>query len=57
MNNFISNELLTINEIAKILKISRSKAYSLTKEKGFPLIRIGKCIRVKEKDLQKWLHI
>lgn len=57
MNNFISNELLTINEVAKILKISRSKAYSLTKEKGFPLIRIGKCIRVKEKDLQKWLHI
>lgn len=58
MNNFIyNNDLLTVNEMAKILRVSRSKAYALTKEKGFPLIRIGKCIRVKEKDLYKWLHI
>ncbi len=58
MNNFISNnELLTINEVAKMLKISRSKAYSLTHEKDFPKIKIGKCIRVNKKSLLEWLHI
>lgn len=57
MDNSNTNELLTMNEVAKILKISRTKAYSLTQESDFPIIRIGKCIRVKEKDLYKWLHI
>jgi len=51
------NELITVPELAKFLKISRSKAYSLVNEKRFPIIRIGKCIRIKQKDLQKWLHI
>lgn len=51
------DEILSINEVAKFLKISRSKAYALTHEKGFPKIKIGKCVRVKQKDLLKWLHI
>ncbi len=50
-------EILTIPEISKLLKISRSKAYALTKEEGFPLIRIGKSIRVIKSELFKWLHI
>jgi len=49
-------ELLTIEEIEKLLRISRSKAYSLTKEKGFPIIKIGKCIRVEKNLLLRWLH-
>lgn len=57
MDNSNTSELLTMNEVAKILKISRSKAYSLTQQNDFPMIKIGKCIRVKEKDLYKWLHI
>lgn len=40
------NELLTIKEIIKMLKISRSKAYELVKIKNFPIIKIGKSIRV-----------
>ena len=43
--------------MAKLLKISRSKAYSLTKEKGFPIIKIGKSIRILKNELYKWLHI
>ena len=57
MSNFVTSELLTIGEITKILKISRSKAYSLTHEKNFPIVKIGKCIRVKKEDLYKWLDI
>lgn len=51
------SDLLTVVEMAKLLKISRSKAYSLTKEKNFPIIKIGKSIRVLKNELYKWLHI
>jgi len=50
-------EILTIPEISKLLKISRSKAYALTKEQGFPIIRMGKSIRVIKSELLNWLHI
>ena len=51
------NNLITVLEMANMLKISRSKAYSLIKEKDFPLVKIGKCIRIKKDELLKWLHI
>lgn len=50
------DRLLTILDMAKLLKISRSKAYSLIKNSTFPIIRIGKCIRISEKELKNWLH-
>lgn len=51
------NNLITVQEMAKILKISRSKAYELIKDKTFPIIKIGKCIRINKVQLFKWLHI
>ena len=51
------NDLLTVMEMANLLKISRSKAYALTKEKDFPIIKIGKSIRVLKNELYKWLNI
>lgn len=51
------NNLLTVPEMARMLKISRSKAYSLIKEKGFPIIKIGKCIRISPKSVLNWLNI
>lgn len=51
------SDLLTVLDMAKLLKISRSKAYSITKEKNFPLIKIGKCIRIKKEELFKYLNI
>lgn len=51
------SDLLTVMEMAKLLKISRSKAYSLIKEKNFPLIKIGKSIRIIKNELYKWLNI
>ena len=49
-------ELLTIEELGGLLKISRSKAYSLIKEKDFPIIKIGRCIRVEKSLLLSWLQ-
>ena len=51
------NELITVIEMAEILKISRSKAYSLIKQVGFPIIRIGKCVRIPRKAMLQWLNI
>ena len=58
MNNLENvNDLITFPEMAKLLKISRSKAYSLIKQVDFPIIRIGKCIRVSRNSLEQWLNI
>ena len=51
----MNKNLITIMEMADLLNISRSKAYSLTKEKDFPIIRIGKLIRVNKEKLFNWL--
>jgi excisionase family DNA binding protein len=50
------NDLLTVPEMAKMLKISRSKAYALVKEKDFPIIKIGKCIRISQEKVLSWLN-
>jgi len=49
-------DLITIEEMGELLKLSRSKAYQLTKQKDFPIIKIGKCIRVEKYLLFKWLY-
>lgn len=48
--------LLTVEEMAKILRIGRSSAYELCKQKEFPVIRIGKNIRIPEKALLDWVE-
>jgi len=53
----ITMELLTIEEMRILLKISRSKAYMLIKQGGFPIVRIGKCIRIDKNQLLNWLQI
>lgn len=56
MSNITENDtLLTLNEVAKILKIGRAKAYELPKIVGFPAIKIGRQYRVLYSDLIQWL--
>lgn len=50
------NDLMTVAEMARMLKISRSKSYDLIKQGGFPIIKIGKCIRINKKSLLSWLN-
>lgn len=52
----MNNNLITVMEMADLLKISRSKAYSLIKEKNFPIIRMGKLIRINKEKLLTWLY-
>jgi excisionase family DNA binding protein len=47
--------ILTAKHIAEIMQISKTVAYDLMEHKGFPLIRIGRCKRVKKEDFFNWL--
>lgn len=49
------NELLTVQDLQKLLKISRSKAYELANTPDFPTLRIGKVIRIPKDQLQEWI--
>lgn len=55
MTNYDLN-FITVPEMAKILKISRTKAYELVNDNLFPVVKIGKCIRIKYNELEKWLN-
>ena len=48
-------EVLTVNELAKLLSISRPTANKLIKEEGFPSFRIGRSIRINRRMLQEWM--
>jgi excisionase family DNA binding protein len=52
-------ELLTIDEMAALLKVHPSWLYSRTRETGegtIPRIKIGKYIRFKESDVMAWIN-
>lgn len=44
-----------VEEIAEILNIGRTSAYTLVKEGHFKVVRIGHAIRVSKKSFDEWL--
>jgi excisionase family DNA binding protein len=48
--------ILTVEDIAHILKIGKSKAYNLLKSEGFPVIKIGRQLRVSSTAFQDWIN-
>lgn len=49
------SEILTIPEVAKYLKLSKSKTYALVQRREIPHIKVGKNVRVRMADLERWL--
>ncbi len=49
------NKLLTVNEVAEILRVSNMTVYRLVKSGQIPAIRVGKNYRIKESDVNKYL--
>ena len=47
--------LLTVEELARTLRISRTMAYELVNRRDFPAVRIGRVIRVPRDALLRWL--
>ena len=48
--------VMTVPQVAEYLQISKSKIYLMIKRGEIPYIRIGKCVRIMESDLDEWLE-
>lgn len=48
--------LLTVEELTRTLRISRTMAYELVNRRDFPAIHIGRAIRVPREALFQWLE-
>lgn len=48
--------VLTVNDIARIMKIGRNKAYEVFNMRDFPSFSIGRLLRVYESDFIRWLN-
>ena len=51
----MTETIYTIPEVAKYLKISQSKVYYMVQRGQIPHVRIGKNVRITERDLLAWL--
>lgn len=49
-------KLLTVPEVAKILRVSRSAAYSLVRVRELPAVRIGRSLRVRPETLERFIR-
>lgn len=58
-----SDEILTIDELAKMLKVDPAKVYEITRKRfsrrrGFPLpkFRVGRELRFRRRDVEQWIE-
>lgn len=52
----MEEKLLKPAEVADILQVSRAKAYQLMQREEIPTVRIGKLVRVRRADLERYIH-
>lgn len=51
----LHEELLTIPEAAKILRVPDSWLYAATKRGTFPCVRNGRYVRIRRQDVRDWI--
>ena len=54
-SNVANERVYTVEEIAKLARISRTGAYELIKKEYFPVIRVGSLIRILKEPFDAWL--
>jgi excisionase family DNA binding protein len=52
----MDERLLKGNEVAALLRISRSYAYQLMRQGEIPTLRFGRSVRVRERDLNAYIN-
>lgn len=52
----LEDPILSIPEVARYLKISKSKIYSLVSKEEIPHLKIGRNVRIRRQDLQAWME-
>lgn len=48
--------MLSVQEIAKVLGISKTSAYELVRSKGFPVLKIGSRLVVQKEKFREWVE-
>lgn len=46
----------SVQEVAKILQVSRSKAYQLCDGKEFKILKLGRLVRISKHSFDEWLE-
>ena len=49
-------EFYTVQDLMRIFRISKNTAYSLIHSPGFPLVKVGKTLRVPAGALEEYLY-
>lgn len=52
----VEPEILTIREVAQLLRVSVSTIYKLARDRHIPASKIGKHWRFSRRDLDEWVH-
>jgi excisionase family DNA binding protein len=52
---FTEARLLTVNEVADLLRVSRMTVYRLIKTGEMPALRVGRSYRLREEDIHSYL--
>jgi excisionase family DNA binding protein len=50
-----TTELLTIADVARILKVSESTVWRLKQQRRIPFLKVGGCVRISNEDLKSYL--
>jgi excisionase family DNA binding protein len=51
-----AEELLTVEQVQELLKVGRTFAYSLIRSGELPSYRVGRLVRVRRRDMERWLE-
>lgn len=51
-----SLRLLSVSELATLLRCGRTKAYELVNSGQLPVVRIGRSVRIPAAGLYEWIH-
>lgn len=52
----MTDQILTLKEVAEYLKLTEKTAYRLAAEKKLPGFKVGGSWRFKKADLEKWIE-
>lgn len=50
------HEWLKVPEVARIIRVARSRAYELVGSGEIPSVRIGRSVRISRRELDRWLE-
>ena len=52
---FIEERLLTVREVAEVLRVSRMSIYRMIKQGEMPAFRVGRGYRLRQEDVHRYL--